>query len=342
MNRLLAGVVVVCVAALAGCYKPAENSGGASATPASTGGKDKLKLGFIVKQPEEPWFQLEWKFAEEAGAKDGFEVVKIGAPDGEKALAAIDNLAAAGAMGFVICTPDVKLGPAIAAKAKANNLKFITVDDQFVGSDGKYMTDVHHLGISARKIGEDVGKTLYDQMQKRGWKPEDTAACEVTFNELETAKDRTDGARDALTSAGFPAARIFTAPQKTSDVPGAFDAVNVLLTQHPNEKHWLVYGMNDSAVMGAVRAMEGHQLGADAVCGVGINGTDCIVEFEKPKPTGFYGSMLLAPKRHGYETAHMLYEWVKDGKEPPLDTRTVGMLITRDNFQQVLKEQGLR
>jgi L-arabinose transport system substrate-binding protein len=353
MHKLLLGFsLTTLMFAMTGCQQQnsASNSGtgssggrsetsGTAATAAKSG--DKIKLGFIVKQPEEPWFQLEWKFAEEAGAKDGFEVVKIGAPDGEKALAAIDNLAAGGAKGFVICTPDVKLGPAIAMKAKANNLKFITVDDQLVGADGKYMTDVHHLGISARKIGEDVGKTLYEQMTKRGWKPEDTGVCAVTFDELETAKDRTDGAHDALTSAGFPAARIFTATQKTSDVPGALDAVNVLLTQHPDVKHWLIYGMNDSAVMGAVRAMEGRQLGPDAVCGVGINGTDCITEFKKDKPTGFYGSMLLAPKRHGYETADMLYQWVANGKEPPLDTRTVGMLITRDNYKQVLKEQGL-
>lgn len=25
---------------------------------------DPVKIGFLVKQPEEPWFQDEWKFAE--------------------------------------------------------------------------------------------------------------------------------------------------------------------------------------------------------------------------------------------------------------------------------------
>ena len=29
--------------------------------------KDEVKIGFVVKQPEEPWFQDEWKFAEQAG-----------------------------------------------------------------------------------------------------------------------------------------------------------------------------------------------------------------------------------------------------------------------------------
>jgi hypothetical protein len=38
----------------------------------------------------------------------------------------------------------------------------------------------------------------------------------------------------------------------------------------------------------------------------------------------------------------MLYRWIKDGVEPPLDTRTVGTFITRENFRQVLKEQGIR
>lgn len=343
--RALFSMLAALTVCLAACEKGAPS--GNSPTPApgggSTGGSggDKVKIGFVVKQPEEPWFQLEWRFADEAAAKNGFDLIKIGAADGEKTLAAIDNLAAAGAKGFVICTPDVRLGPAIVAAAGRNNLKFMTVDDQLIGADGKPMTQVAHLGISARTIGESVGKALAEEFKKRGWTPGETAACVVTFEELDTAKERTDGAMAALAAAGFPADRIFKAAQKTSDVPGSFDAVNVLLTQKPEVKKWLVCGMNDSAVMGAVRAMEGRGLTADSVVGIGINGTDCIVEFEKPTPTGFFASVLLTPKRHGYETAEMVYRWVAEGKAPPLDTRTSGILIDRTNFRQVLKEQGI-
>lgn len=28
---------------------------------------EALKLGYLVKQPEEPWFQTEWNFADKAG-----------------------------------------------------------------------------------------------------------------------------------------------------------------------------------------------------------------------------------------------------------------------------------
>src|SRR5712671_3295194 len=293
-----------------------------------TGTAAKTKIGFIVKQPEEPWFQLEWKFGDEAAKQRGFELVKIGAADGEKTLAAIDSLGAGGAKGFVICTPDVRLGPAIVAAARRNNLKFMTVDDQLVGADGKFMTDVPHLGISARAIGEMVGRALNEEMRNRHWTPQDTALCAVTFDELDTARERTDGAISALTGAGFPQARVFKTPQKTTDVPGGFDAANILLTQQPGVVHWLVCGLNDNAVMGAVRAMEGRGFNADTVIGIGINGTDCIAELEKPTPTGFFGSVLLTPKRHGFETAEMVYAWVHDGTEPPRDTRTTGVLIT--------------
>lgn len=321
---------------LAGCGKPSAPS---AAAPAAAGA---VKIGFLVKQPEEPWFQLEWKFADRAAKDLGFALVKIGATDGEKVLAAIDSLAAAGAQGFVICTPDTRLGPAIVAKAKAAGLKLLAVDDQFLGPDGTPLKDVPYLGISARRIGEDVGDVLAAEMKRRGWSPSEVGVCAVTFEELATAKERTDGAIARLAAAGIPADRIHKAPMRTPDIPGSFEAVNTLLTQRPGVKHWLVCGSNDNAVLGGVRALEGRGFAADSCVGVGINGTDCIVELEKEKPTSFFGSMLLSAKGHGYQTAEMMYRWIREGKEPARDTRTVGVLITRENFRTVLKEQGVR
>ena len=339
LRLLVAFAMASAFALLAGCSKSPDASTTSGARGTAPAGS--VKIGFYVKQPEEPWFQLEWKFAEQAAKELGFTLVKTGGNDGEKALAAIDTFAAGGAQGFVICTPDTKLGPAIVNKAKAANLKLISVDDRFVGVDGQPMKSVHYLGISARKIGEDVGKLLAAEMKKRGFAPTDTAVCAVTFDELATAKERTDGASAALIEAGFPKDRIFRAPMRTPDIPGSLDATNTLLTQQPNVKHWLVCGTNDNAVLGAIRALEGRGFAPESSVGIGINGTDCIVELEKSKPTSFYGSMLLSAKEHGYKTTEMLYKWIKDGVEPPLDTRTVGTLITRENFRQVLKEQGI-
>jgi L-arabinose transport system substrate-binding protein len=331
--RLLSPVLALLAVFLAtGCSK---SDSGAAGAPA------KIKLGFLVKQPEEPWFQYEWKGADKAAAQYGFELIKIGVPDGEKTLAAIDSLAANGAQGFVICTPDVRLGPAIVAKAQAAGLKVITVDDRFVGADGKFIEAVPYLGMSASRIGELSGRTLAEEMKRRGWNPAETAACIVTFEELDTARERTDGIVKALQESGFPADRIFKAPQKTTDIPGSFDAANALLAQKTGIKHWLVAGMNDTAALGAVRATEGHGFTAANVIGVGINGTDCIDELRKPAPTGFFASIYVSAVQEGFRTAELLYHWVNDGTVPPPDTRTEGRPITRENFEQVLKEEGV-
>lgn len=303
--------------------------------------ESKVKLGFIVNQPDQAWYQYEWKFAEQAAHDLGFELLKIAGTDGEKALAAIDTLGAAGAKGFVICTPDVRLGPAIVARAKAANLKLMAVDDQFVGPAG-LMKDVHYLGVSAPKIGEAATQAALDEMKRRGWSRADVGVAVITFDQLDTTRERTDAAIRMLQAAGFESGRIHRAASRTGDVPGAFEAANSLFVRAADVKRWLVLGPADNFVLGAVRALEGRGLGVSDAVAVGINGTDCIVEFEKPTPTAFFASVLLAPKVHGYDTIAMLHKWVTTGVEPPLDTRTAGIVITRENFRRVLHEQGLR
>ncbi|MCE5252468.1 arabinose ABC transporter substrate-binding protein [bacterium] len=303
-------------------------------------GAKPVKIGFLVSNPEQTWFQNEWRYAQKCADRYGFELIRIGATDGEKTLAAIDNLAAQGAQGFVICTPDVRLGPGILARAASYRMKVITVDDQFVGSDGSFM-DVPYMGISSVSIGWSVGKALHEEYLKRGWTIDDTAALAVTFEELNTCKERTDGATEALIEAGFPAEKIFRAPQKHSDVPSAFDAANVTVTQHPYIRHWLVYSVNDEGVLGAVRALENRGFGADSVVGIGIGGDVSKSEFEKSEPTGFFATCLLNPYRHGYETTEYLYKWIKDGIEPPKDIRTTGVIVTRETRAGIMKELGL-
>lgn len=301
---------------------------------------ERVKIGFLVKQPEEPWFQNEWKFATQASAELGFDLVKIGATDGERVLTAIDSLAAQGAQGFVICTPDVRLGPAIVAKARSHGLKVMSVDDQFVGADGTFM-DVPHMGISAREIGHVVGKALHAELTRRGFKPEETGLCLPTRDELDTARERTEGVVEALVAAGFPENRVYTAPQKSTDVPGGMDAANIVLTRHADVKRWLVGGMNDEAVLGAVRAIEGRGIAPGDIVGIGIGGDVARVEFERGRPTGLYATVLISPKRHGYETSELLFRWIRDGQAPPPATFTSGLLMTRDTYKAVMREQGL-
>ncbi|WP_373101278.1 MULTISPECIES: arabinose ABC transporter substrate-binding protein [Pasteurellaceae] len=316
---------------------------GFNAEPVYSSSPDTIKLGYLVKQPEEPWFQTEWAFADKA-AKDigNVQIIKIAVPDGEKTLNAIDNLAASGAKGFVICTPDPRLGPAIMAKARAYDLKVIAVDDQFLNAAGEPMTEVPLIMMAATEIGERQGQELYKEMQQRGWDVKDTAVLAITADELDTARRRTEGAISALIKAGFPAQHIYKSPTKSNDIPGALDAANAMLVQHPEVKHWLIVGMNDNTVLGGVRATEGQGFKADNVVAIGINGVDAVNELSKPNPTGFLGSLLPSPDVHGYRSTEMLYKWIKDGVEPEKYIAVQDVVfLKRDNFKAELAKKGL-
>ena len=301
-----------------------------------------LKIGFLVKMPEQAWFINEQKAATALGQKEGFSVVSIGTPDGEKVLAAIDNLGAQGAQGFVICAPDVRLGPAIQARAKRYNMKFVTVDDQLVDSTGKPLAGVPHLGMSAFKIGNQVGQAITDEMKKRDWKPEEVGAIRITDYELPTAKLRTDGATQSLLANGFKKDNIFDAPQKTTDDEGGFNAASPVLAQHPNIKKWVIFALNEESVLGGVRATEQLHIPGSDVIGVGINGAgEAFAEFQKKEVTGFYGTIAVSSTNHGKESAQNLVDWIRTGKAPPADTQTTGKLMTRDNWLAVRKELGI-
>ncbi|MFP3890057.1 arabinose ABC transporter substrate-binding protein [uncultured Ralstonia sp.] len=303
---------------------------------------EPLKIGFLVKMPEQAWFINEQKAATALGQKDGFSVVNIGTPDGEKVLSAIDNLGAQGAKGFVICAPDVRLGPAIAARAKRYNMKFVTVDDQLVDSSGKPLGNVPHLGMSAFKIGNQVGQAISDEMKRRGWKPEEVGALRITNYELPTAKLRTDGATQSLLAGGFKKENIFDAPQKTTDDEGGFNAVSPVLARHPDIKKWVIFALNEETVLGGVRATEQLHIPSADVIGVGINGAgEAFAEFQKKEPTGFFGTIAVSSTNHGKDSTANLVDWIKTGKQPPADTQTTGKLMVRGNWQDVRKELGI-
>ncbi|WP_413616665.1 arabinose ABC transporter substrate-binding protein [Halomonas cupida] len=303
---------------------------------------DDIKLGFIVKKPEQAWFINEQRAATALGEEQGFEVVRLAGEDGQQVLSAIDNLNSQGAKGFVICPPDVRLGPAIMNRAEQYGMKVVTVDDRFVGADGEPMEGVPHLGMSGFKIGQQVGNAISDEMEARGWDPEEVAALRITNYELPTAKERTDGATQELIERGLPEDNIFDAPQQNTDTASAFSAASPVISQNGEFEHWIIYALNEESVLGGVRATEQYGLSPEDVIGVGINGSGAaFAEFSRDNPTGFYGTVAVSSTSHGRETASSLYQWVTEGVEPPANVETTGTLMTRDNWEQVRDELGL-
>jgi len=344
MKRLLllcglAGVIFV-----AGC-SGSSSSSGPSATN-ETGGSapagEKVKIGFIVKSMADSWFQGETKFAKDKAAELGVELIVQEAKDGSAVMTAIDSMATNGCQGLIICSPEVQLGPAIKAATDRHKMKLMSVDDRLVGADGKPLTEIPHLGISAHTIGNTVGQAMVDEMKKRGWKPEETAALAIVAPGLETARQRVDGCNEILLKNGFVKANMFEAPWTGAvDVAAASDAANAVLTAQSKFKKWVVCSSNDDGVIGAVRAIQNRAIPVTDIIGVGINGSLAAQEWDKGQPSGIFASVLLQPRIHGGSTVEMMAAWVKDGKEPPKETYTSGTLINKDNYKEEMKKEGL-
>ncbi len=306
----------------------------------STAQAKRIKIGFINPNVTEPWFREEHRFAQTAADELGFDLVKLTAKDGDVLMADIDNLGTQGAQGVIICAPDVKLGPAIVARCKAQGLKLMTVDDQLTDADGKILKDVPHMGIAAYDIGLMVGEALWTEMQRRGWKIEDTAAMGVSWSSVETSKVRTDAAMEALVKHGFPKEQFHALDAKTDDIAGGQVVGDAMVARYPTVKHWLICSQNDEGVLGAVRATEAHYSPEDVI-GVGIGGSTGLVDFKRDKPTGFFGSIMIKPRLHGHDTSVMMYHWIKDGTAPPPITTTKGELITRADYKEKMQREGL-
>lgn len=312
-------------------------AGGLAASGCTTDRRD-VRIGFVVKMPQEQWFQDEWRFARAAARDLGFTLIAIGAEDGDRVLSALNTLYARHAAGLVICAPDPKLGPAIAGFARDTGMKALAVDDRLIGADGRPLTALPYVGISALAIGRLAGEAAADEASRRGWAPATTGVLRIAYDSLETGRERTGGAVAALRTRGF--AQVFDAPQRTTDTEGAFTAAAPLLTRHARIDHWIILGLNDETVVGGVRAAEGLGMAPASLIGVGIGGSEAAVaELAKARATGFYATVLLSPRAHGYDTAAAVFRWATGGVRPPAETLTSGTLLTRGNFRQVLARE---
>lgn len=100
--------------------------------------------------------------------------------------------------------------------------------------------------------------------------------------------------------------------------------------------------MNDSIVLGGVRATEGQGFKAVDIIGIGINGVDAVSELFKVQVIGFYGFLLLSSDVYGYKFSEMFYNWVVKDVESLKFIEVIDVvLITRDNFKEELEKKGL-
>lgn len=295
---------------------------------------DDLRLGYINKMGEHPWFVAEVGGAQTEAHKLGVHLstqdVQFNA---DLTLTTFDTMVGDGVKGIAIVVPDRALGPVVADKAAKANIKLIAVDDDIYDADKKMLP---YIGMNATDIGRQVGSEDAALYQRMGWdQMKDVRLASIEDRKADTCMQRNRGAEAAFLKAvpGFDKANIIRIPYDNT-MNSAIDAVTTMLTAHPEAQRWIFYSCNDDGVLGAVRATENAGIKPDQVIGVGIDGSRACDAFGSGNPTGFRGTMWIDSAKEGATAVALLVKSIRESAPLPPITYVSPDLITAANFSQ--------
>jgi L-arabinose transport system substrate-binding protein len=304
-------------------------------------GQEKLKLGYINKMGDHPWFVREVQGAKDKAKELGVDLkVQDVQFDANLAITTFDTYLGDGVKGIAIVVPDRALGPVVADKAKAAGIGLIAVDDDIAFKDG---APVAYVGLNALNIGKQVGGEIARVLKAEGW-DKDLASVKVGSIEdqkADTCMRRNQGAKEALVAA-IPGIdkQVISIPYDNTMV-NAIDVVSTTLTANPGAKKWVFFSCNDDGVLGGVRATENSGMSPKDVIGIGIDGSRSCEAFGGGKPTGFRGTMWLDSAKHGAAAVQALYDLAK-GAPMKATYFQDATLINADNFGELKKTLGCK
>jgi L-arabinose transport system substrate-binding protein len=297
---------------------------------------DDVKIGYINKMGDHPWFVAEVAGAKAEAAKEGAafqsQDVQFNA---DLTITTFDTMVGDGVKGIAIVVPDKGLGPVIADKAKKAGVKLVAVDDDIYYQDG---SQVPYVGMNAHNIGVRVGEELAKLYQSEGWAGKEVRIASIEDRKADTCMQRNKGAEEAFLKAvpDFKPENIVRVPYDNTMV-NSIDVMTTTLTANPNVTNWIFYSCNDDGVLGAARAMENAGYKPEQGMGIGIDGSRACDAFGSGKPSAFRGTMWLNSENHGATAVKLLVAAIKDGKDLPTQTFTSPEFITSENFTTTYK-----
>jgi L-arabinose transport system substrate-binding protein len=309
---------------------------GAAALVATTAAAaDDVKIGYINKMGDHPWFVAEVagakQAAEEAGATFVSQDVQFNA---DLTVTTFDTMVGDGVKGIAIVVPDRGLGPIIAEKAKAAGIPIVAVDDDIQAADG---SPVPYVGLDAFSIGQKVGEELGKLYKAEGWDGHEVRVASIEDRKADTCMQRNRGAEEAfLKATGFDPQKIVRVPYDNTMV-NSIDVMTTTLTANPDVTHWVFYSCNDDGVLGAARALENSGYDASAGMGIGIDGSRACDAFGSGQPTAYRGTMWLNSENHGRDAVRLLVANIRDGTPLPMTTYSDPEFITKENFETTYK-----
>jgi len=139
----------------------------AAIVPAAGLADDAVKMGYINKMGEHPWFVAEVGGAKSKASQLGVNLMTQDVQfNADLALTTFDTMVGDGVKGIAIVVPDKALGPVVAEKAAKAGIKLIAVDDDIYTADKKM---IPYIGMNAEEIGKQVGAEEARLYKAMGW-----------------------------------------------------------------------------------------------------------------------------------------------------------------------------
>lgn len=301
--------------------------------PLAAQAQDDVKIGYINKMGDHPWFVAEVAGAAEAAEEGGADFVSQDVQfNADLTITTLDTMIGDGVDGIAIVVPDRALGPVVAARAAEAGIPLIAVDDDIVDAEGN---PVPYVGLDAYAIGEKVGEELTKFYKDAGWSADSVGIISIEDRKADTCMQRNRGAEEALlANAGdLDESQVIRAAYDNTMV-NSIDVVTTTLTANPQYEHWIFYSCNDDGVLGAARAMENSNYPAENGIGIGIDGSRACDAFGSGRASAFRGTMWLNSGNHGRDAVRLLLANIKDGTEIPMTTYSDPEFITLENFSE--------
>ncbi|MBE9639785.1 substrate-binding domain-containing protein [Salipiger mangrovisoli] len=289
-----------------------------------------LKIGYINKMGDHPWFVAEVAGASEAAKAGGAEFVSQDVQfNADLAITTLDTMIGDGVDGIAIVVPDRALGPVVAARAAQAGIPLVAVDDDIQDENGN---PVPYVGLNAFAIGESVGAELANFYKAAGWDKSSVGIVSIEDRKADTCMQRNGGAEKALLENSDLSEDQIVRAAYDNTMVNAIDVMTTTLTANPQYENWIFYACNDDGVLGAARAMENSSYPADAGIGIGIDGSRACDAFGNGRASAYKGTMWLNSANHGRDAVNILLAAIKDGTELPKETFSDPEFITMDNF----------
>ena len=288
-----------------------------------------LKVAYLTKHLDNPWFISETGGAKELATELGIDLtVQDLQFDANLALTAMDTVIAAGTQGIIMVVPEQQIGPAVMEKAVAANIPLIVVDDPIMDAAGNAAPFV---GFASSAVGAQVGTQAAAQFAATGWDPANTRVASIELQTLTVCMDRTNGAIEAFTAAvpDFPAENIIHVPYDGT-LAGATPVMADTLTANPGVTNWILWSCNDDGVLGAVRSLEAAGIAAESATGVGLGAHLACDEWAKATPTSFDSAVFLNAANHGKAAVQLMYDNIVNGTAIPPETIIPGPVVTEE------------